>query len=1446
MKTFFTAIALFIAPFAFSQHYPGSDAKSFYSNASEIRYDNRSAAPLFIAIDKKTFIPREEAFKEFKNVLSIQPADHFKLIRESADAKGNLHSRYQQYYQGVKVINGEYILHEEKGGVVSANGFFYTHLKLNVKPTISEIDARKNAINNIGASVYKWEVPGEEKLKKQIEKNSYATFFPKGELVIVTHAIHSKIIAPVLCWKYDVYAHEPMSRHDVYVDANNGTIVFKENKVCTGNANGSGNTKYSGTQNFVTDSFAMNNYRLQDASRSAPIKTYNLQNGINYGSAIDFTDSDNVWTSTLNQNNAALDAHWGAQKTFDYFLTVHGRNSFDNAGGAIISYVHYGTSYNNAYWNGSAVTYGDGDGINYSPLTELDMVGHELSHGVTQYASGLNYSYESGALNESFSDIFGKSIDFWINPSTAAWKLGRQCYTPAIAGDALRHFDNPNAGGQPDTYQGTNWYNGTGDNGGVHTNSGVQNFWYYLLVNGGTGTNDNGLNYSVSGIGLIKASQIAYRCNETYLTSGSQYVDAAFYSIQSARDLFGNCSPEVLAVKNAWDAVGINNMLSNPNATASLMGAGCLGGTLQFNAGGGVTYSWSGPDNFISTDQNPVIINAKATATGTYNCVIVSADGCTDLIKVNIIVNTPPTVSTTPLVASMCAGNSVSLNANANVSKSGLNTGTNNTAIPIPDYPGNGVLSPINISGALNASNMVSVTIDSLRHTWDSDLDIKLIAPNGSFITLVSGAGGGGQNFFRTVFTSSASTPVSFGTAPFTGSYLPQQPFSQLSGTANGTWNIKITDLSGQDIGTLYKWSITLSPNVITAYSWSPGVGLNDSTSASVIATPASTVTYAVTVTDAIGCTAKSSSQVYVSSLKISDTTVPVTCYGSMNGSIDLTATGGLGKNNFNWSNNSTSEDQAGLTTGIYYVTVTDSIGCVVYDTVVVSQPDSLTLTVNTVNENCGLQDGSATAMISGGMSSYSYLWSNASTTAGINNLSAGTYTVTVSDINNCSSSKSINIINSGASPAPPSPISGQPGACRNQTNVMYSVTPVPGAVSYTWTPPAGTTFTINNNQISVNFGAAYVTGNLCVRVNTTCGQSVQTCLSIPYISAKPLTPGAIVGSKSPCPNTTVAYSVTPVARTFIYNWVAPPNASIISGQGTNAVEIAFNAAFVTGNVSVNAANCFGISGYRNQKVQSLPTAPASISGAVSNLCSASGIIYSTPASTTGATFYTWTVSPNATIVSGQGTTSATVNFATTPTIGNVCVSAGNVCGSSVKKCLATSLLALKPAIITGPSTVCSNQTNLAFSVVAQSGVIYNWTVPAGASVTSGQGTASVIIKWGTVAGNVSVVARNNCGNQSARTKAITINCRSEQLLSLSSFSAELIPNPAHEAVKLLLKDVELPCRLTLVDMLGKFVYSTDLTNQESVINLNGFAEGMYFVQLKNNSISKTLRLVVQ
>ena len=178
------------------------------------------------------------------------------------------------------------------------------------------------------------------------------------------------------------------------------------------------------------------------------------------------------------------------------------------------------------------------------------MVGHEITHAVTENTAALVYSDESGALNESFSDCFGVAIDYFKNPSTANFLMGDQIN---VNGIPFRNMSNPNQFSNPDCYNGLYW-NAPNE---VHNNSGVQNFWFYLICMGGSGVNDLGDTYTVNPIGINDASAIAYRSLSVYLTPNSTYADARFYSIQAAVDLFGSCSNQVIQITNAWYAVGV-------------------------------------------------------------------------------------------------------------------------------------------------------------------------------------------------------------------------------------------------------------------------------------------------------------------------------------------------------------------------------------------------------------------------------------------------------------------------------------------------------------------------------------------------------------------------------------------------------------------------------------------------------------------------------------------------------------------------------------------------------------------------------------------------------------------------------------------------------------------------------------------------------------------------
>nr|WP_315027150.1 M4 family metallopeptidase [uncultured Chryseobacterium sp.] len=501
------------------------------------------------------------------------------------DALGFETHRFQQTVDGIPVEYGMMAVQTKNGKIVGESGKWVLTLPtkgMEKKANISESIALQNALSFVGADSYKWQNKEEEDFLKKEANDANASFAPKGELVYYSDPTDEKLKNLTLAYKFDIYAEKPLSRQYVFVDAKNGKVLGVDAIIHEVNAPGTATTGYSGNRNIVADSYN-GSYRLRETGRNAgtAVETYNLKKGTNYSSAVDFTDTDNVWNNVnANKDQYATDAHWGAEMTLDYLYTKFGRKSIDNNNFAIKSYVHYSTNYFNAFWDGSRMTYGDGSASTNGgkPLTAIDVCGHEITHGMTSKTANLVYQREPGALNEGFSDIFGNSIERWARPTQASWTLGEDFSY------VIRDMSNPNAYSQPDTYKGKYWKDATttgcavpgqntNDYCGVHTNSGVLNFWYYLLVTGGSGTNDNSFAYNVSGIGLDKAGAIAYRTLTTYLTSSSTYANARTYSLQAAADLYGAGSNEVTQVTNAWNAVGVGGGTSSAGLVAAASNA---------------------------------------------------------------------------------------------------------------------------------------------------------------------------------------------------------------------------------------------------------------------------------------------------------------------------------------------------------------------------------------------------------------------------------------------------------------------------------------------------------------------------------------------------------------------------------------------------------------------------------------------------------------------------------------------------------------------------------------------------------------------------------------------------------------------------------------------------------------------------------------------------------
>lgn len=500
-----------------------------------------------------TDVSHEDFARDYAQELGLTGQDNLALVQTQTDEIGMVHYRYQQQHNNVPVEAAIYLLHERYGRLQTANGQLVFGLNVPNSASLTAEQAIAKALEFVNAERYMWEGAYGEEMIKRIENDPNATYYPTPELVIYNPDYSGQAANYTLCYKMDIYAAQPSSRQWVYIDANTGAVVGTNNQMHDGNVPAVAETRYSGTQNMMVDSITPGYYILREYTRGSGIETYNMHTVPASGipdSAVDFYDADNYWNNANAQyDEVGTDVHWGNEMVYDYYFGEHALDSYDGNGKLIVAYVHVDNNWFNARFTGDWMEYGDGSG---NPLTSIDIVGHEMTHGVTRNSSGLIYQNESGALNESFSDIFGTAVERYATPDSLDWEMGKFNF-------ALRDMSNPNAYGDPDTYKGTNWYSGIADNGGVHINSGVQNFWFYLMCTGGTGTNDNGDNYNVIGVGFDNAEDIAFRNLVYYLTPSSEYEDARNGSIQSAMDLFGACSFEVNQVADAWYAVGVGS-----------------------------------------------------------------------------------------------------------------------------------------------------------------------------------------------------------------------------------------------------------------------------------------------------------------------------------------------------------------------------------------------------------------------------------------------------------------------------------------------------------------------------------------------------------------------------------------------------------------------------------------------------------------------------------------------------------------------------------------------------------------------------------------------------------------------------------------------------------------------------------------------------------------------
>lgn len=507
----------------------------------------------------------------------IGNVDDFRVKRVEIDDLKMAHTHVQQTVNGVPVWEGEAIVHLRPDGELSRlTDELKEGIGVNTSPNFKAGEALELAR----------QVKGTKRI---------LTDEPIIDLWVFRGEDRDHLVYRVEMPRLD--GTEKTSVPVVFVDAHTGEKVFEYDNLQTG----TGNSLYSGTVTINTSSSGSTFY-MEDLTRR--MGTFNMNNTGNTstgtgGTQSRYTGTDDTWNAT--NERAGVDAHYGAMKTFDYYQQVHGRNGIDgnygpgttaagaNSGVSLVSSrVHFGSNYNNAFWYQNRMSYGDGNGSTFSPLTTIDICGHEMTHGVIERSANLTYARESGALNESFADIFGAMVEAFADggTSTNTWLIGEDAYTPGVSGDALRRMDNPNAVGDPDHYSlrlypGSCTPSNANDQCGVHTNSSISNHAYYLLTNGGTNRVSG---VSVAGIGTSDAGRIFYRALTVYMTASTNFAGARTATLNAATDLFGSSSTQYNRVATAWCAVGVGSCpggggTPTPTPTATPTPGNCSGGT---------------------------------------------------------------------------------------------------------------------------------------------------------------------------------------------------------------------------------------------------------------------------------------------------------------------------------------------------------------------------------------------------------------------------------------------------------------------------------------------------------------------------------------------------------------------------------------------------------------------------------------------------------------------------------------------------------------------------------------------------------------------------------------------------------------------------------------------------------------------------------------------------
>jgi Zn-dependent metalloprotease len=539
------------------------------------------------------------------------------------DPSGATHVRYDRTYHGLPVVGGDLVVHFAPSGSRSGttwNGSRSIHVS-SLRPSISRSKATDRA-----ATAFR---------RQGATKDGQDT-----RLVVFTHGTRHVLAYDVLT--EGVRDDSVPSRLHTIVNAHTGALLSSYDEIQTGQGHGI----FVGDVTIGTQAHSGGGYEIRDARGNYATDVHNQGDpNTGVGPAGDiFVDSDDVWGngSYTDRASAAVDAQYGAEKTYDFYNNVLGRAGIWNNGTGARSRVHFANGMVNAFWDGTQMSYGDGAN-NAAPLVELDVAGHEMSHGVTENTAGLVYSGDAGGLNEATSDIFGTAVEFYTNnPSDVPDYLIGEEVDINGNGTPLRYMDKPSKDGLS-----RDCWSSTLGNLNPHYSSGPLNHWFYLASEGSGAKTINGVSYNsptcnsstVTGIGRDKVEKIWYRTLSVYLTSNSNYAAARNGAIKSANDLYPSDPSVCQGIAAAFSAISVaagtatcsgsqsgSPTVTNPGSKTGTVGTPITNVTLQAT-GGTTPYTWTATGLPAGlTLSSAGVISGTPTTAGTSSVTVTAKD----------------------------------------------------------------------------------------------------------------------------------------------------------------------------------------------------------------------------------------------------------------------------------------------------------------------------------------------------------------------------------------------------------------------------------------------------------------------------------------------------------------------------------------------------------------------------------------------------------------------------------------------------------------------------------------------------------------------------------------------------------------------------------------------------------------------------------------------------